>query len=135
MAKNSVAKTFAIGAVIASAAGYLAGILSAPNEGKKTRKKLKKSANRSISDVEKQLKTLHTELGELVGSAHANGSKQSEKAGKKVSSAIDSAHSAKDKLREVLSSIHEGEASDKELQKALDDARAAVSHLKKFLKR
>lgn len=136
MAKSTdLAKKFAIGAAIAGAAGYVAGVLSAPTEGKKTRKKLRKNAQNSITEFEKQLKELHTELGELVGQIKQDGTKHSESTQKKFSSALEGAHGAKDKLREVLSSIHEGEASDKDLKKALEDARRALDHLKKFIKK
>lgn len=136
MSKSSdLAKKFAIGAAIAGAAGYVAGVLSAPGEGKKTRKKLRKNAESSITEFEKQLKQLHTELGDLVGQMKNDGTTQSDKAQKKFSSAIDNAHGAKDKLRDVLSSIHEGEASDKDLKKALEDARHALDHLKKFIRK
>ncbi|CAN5171564.1 hypothetical protein BH09PAT3_BH09PAT3_0750 [soil metagenome] len=137
MAKSSsdIIKKIAVGTAIAGAAGYVAGILSAPKEGKKTRKQFKKSADRSIAEVEKQLKELHTELGDMVKDAKGNGDKLSDTTQKKFGSALESAHTAKDKLRQVLSSIHEGEASDKDLRGALEDARRSLDHLKKFIKK
>ena len=135
MAKSGTVKKLAFGAAIAGAAGYIAGVLTAPAEGKKTRAQLKKTAENGISDVEKQLKQLHGELGDLVESAKENGADVSGRAGKKFSSAVDSAHEAKDKLRDVLSMVHEGEATDKELKKALEDARRSLDHLKQFIKK
>jgi gas vesicle protein len=135
MAKGNLVKKIAVGAAIAGAAGYLAGVLSAPAEGKKTRKHLKKSAEFSVGGIEKQLKQLHTELGDIVGDAKNSSDKMSGRAQKKFGEAIDNAHSAKDKLRVVLSSVHEGEASDKDLKKALEDARRSLEHLKNFIKK
>lgn len=132
---SSALQKIAIGAAVAGAAGYIAGVLSAPGEGKKTRSELKKTAGKNVTDVEKQLKELHTELGSLMGQAKANGDDISDKTQKKFTTAIDSAHSAKDKLREVLSSIHEGEASDKDLKRALEDAKRSLDHLKHFIKK
>lgn len=135
MGKSSAFKKIAVGAAVAGAAGYLVGVLTAPNEGKKTRKQLKKSAERSIGDAEKQLKQLHSELGDLVEDAKTDGKEMSGRMQKKFGSAIENARDAKDKLREVLSAVHEGEASDKDLSKALEDARRAVDHLKQYLRK
>jgi gas vesicle protein len=134
MAKNLV-KKLAIGAAIAGAAGYVAGVLTAPAAGKKTRKQLKKSAEQSMTEVEKQLKQLHSELGDLVDEAKNGGDQLSGRMQTKFSGAISNARTTKDKLREVLSSVHEGEASDKDLKKALEDARHALDHLKQFIKK
>jgi gas vesicle protein len=59
-------KKFAIGTVVAAAAGYIAGILTAPKSGKETREDLKDTAVRTYSAAEKQLKALHTELNQLL---------------------------------------------------------------------
>jgi gas vesicle protein len=135
MSKSSALKKIAVGAAIAGAAGYVVGTLTAPREGKKTRKKLQKTADKSMADVEKQLKELHRELGNLMNDAKGNGSELSDRMQKKFGGAVDNARNAKDKLREVLSSVHEGEASDKDLNKALQDARHSLEHLKRFLKK
>jgi gas vesicle protein len=134
MAKGTL-KKIAIGTAVAGAAGYLAGVLSAPKEGKKTRKELKKSADRSMAEVEKQLKELHTELADMLTDTKKQGDKISGSTQKKFGKALDGASSAKDKLREVLSSVHEGEASDKDLKRALEDAKRSLKHLKEFLKK
>ena len=133
MAKTNAFKKLAVGAAVAGAAGYVVGVLSAPKEGKKTRRELKKTAEHSITDVEKQLKQLHTELGELM--SKAKDTTTSSDHAKQIGGALKSANSAKDKLREVLSSIREGQASDKDLKKALEDAKHSLVHLKKFIKK
>lgn len=130
MAKGML-KKIAVGTAIAGAAGYFVGVLTAPKEGKKTRKQLKKSADRNIADVEKQLKDVYTELGQLMG--NAKGVKMNGQTQKKFGKAVSNAGNAKDKLRQVISSIHEGEATDKDLSRALEDARRSLQHLKQFL--
>lgn len=132
MGKGSTLKKIAIGTAIAGAAGYVVGVLSAPNEGKKTRQQLKKSADRSVNSAEKQLKELHTELMQLMDDAKKGGDDLSGRTQKQFTTAVDRAKDTKDKLREVLSSLHEGEASDKELQSAVEDAKRSLEHLKKF---
>lgn len=134
MAKN-ILKKLAIGAAVAGAAGYVAGVLTAPAEGKKTRKQLKKTAELSVTEVEKQLKQLHSELGDLVDEAKNGGADLSGRMQTKFSGALSNAHAAKDKLREALSSVRDGEASDKDLKKALEDARHSLEHLKRFIKK
>lgn len=130
---NNTVKKLAIGTAVAGAAGYLVGVLSAPKAGKKTRKDIKKGAEKSVNDLEKQLKELHTELNKLVAETKDEGLSVTTK--KKFTSAVDTAKTTKDKLRDVLSAIHEGEADDKELDKALKEAKQALEHLKSFIKK
>jgi len=42
---------------------------------------------------------------------------------------------AKEKAREILSAVHEGDADDKDLKKAVDEASKAVAHLRTYLKK
>jgi gas vesicle protein len=135
MAKSSILRKIAVGTAVAGAAGYVAGVLSAPSEGKKTRKKLKKTAEQNISELEKELKDLHTELGKFMDTAKKKGDKISHKGDKKFTTAINNASGAKDKLKHVISSIHEGEATDKDLAKAVEDAKHSLDHLKHFFKK
>ena len=52
-------KKFAIGTVIAAAAGYVAGLLTAPKSGKETREDIKNTAVKTYKVAEKELKELH----------------------------------------------------------------------------
>lgn len=129
------AKRLAIGAVVAGAAGYVAGVLTAPKSGRETRDDLKKAAEQGVNEAEKQLKNLHTELGEKVDEAKDQGEKLTGKAEKEFKSAVDKAKDAKEKAREVLSALHEGDADDKDLKKAIADAKHALDHIKDYLKK
>ncbi len=132
---GKIAKRLAIGAAVAGAAGYLAGLLTAPKSGKETRAELKQSGVASMSEVEKQLKLLHTELGKLVDETKDTSNDMSDKAQKEFKKLVESAKDSKEKLREVISAIHEGEAADKDLNDALSDAQHAIEHIKDYLKK
>lgn len=130
--KNST-KRFALGTIFAAAAGYLAGILTAPKSGKETRQEIKDTASKSISEAEKQLKKLHTEINELLARAKEQADKASGKAKSELEAAIESTKKVKEKAREILSAVHEGDTEDKDLKKAIDEANKAIDHLKSYL--
>lgn len=134
MSKNT-AKKFAVGTVIAAVAGYLAGILTAPKSGKETRSDIKEKATETYTAAEKELKKLHTELGDLITEASEAVSKLKGKSKKELDDVIAKSETAKQKTRELLSSLHDGEAEDKDLQKAITDASKAISHLSDFIKK
>jgi gas vesicle protein len=129
------AKKLAIGAAVAGAAGYMAGLLTAPKSGRETREDLKKAAGQGVTEAEKQLKNLHTDLGKAVDEAKVRGDKLSGKAQKELKDLASKAKDTKEKVREVLSAIHEGDASDKDLKSAVADAKHALEHLKDYLKK
>ena len=131
--KKSVLKIFAVGAALSVVAGYIAGILTAPKSGKDTRAEIRDKAGATYSAAERQLKTLHTELTDLINEVSDKIS--SFKNQKDVSDALDKGRDAKQKAREVLSVLHDGNAEDKELKKAIQDATDAIEHLRNFLKR
>lgn len=126
-------KRLAIGTVVAAAAGYIAGILTAPKSGKETRQDIKEAAERTYTTAEKELKVLHTELNQLIDEARTRGSEVTGTAKESLDKAMAIAKTAKEKTRELLSAIHEGDADDKDLQKAIQEGRKAATHLKNYL--
>ncbi len=132
---SKTAKKLAIGTAVAGAAGYLAGILTAPKSGKETRGDIKETAQRGITEAEKDLKKLHTELGQLLTEAKEKGSSVGGKTQKDLTDLLTKAKDTKEKAREMLSVIHEGSAEDKDLRKAISDATKAVDHIKSYLKK
>jgi gas vesicle protein len=134
MAKDSM-KKFALGAAIAAAAGYVAGILTAPKSGKETREDIKQGAKTAVATAEKELKVLHTELSKLLDEARGRTEDAKGAAKENLEKAMAAAKVAKEKARELLSAVHEGDADDKDLKKAIDDATKAVDHLKVYLKK
>lgn len=133
--KRNTIKKLAIGSTIAAVAGYVAGILTAPKSGKETRNDIKQTANQGIASAEKELKKLHTDLDELIKDAKTNGGKLSKRAQAELNELVEKAKDSKEKVREVLSAIHEGDADDKDLQKAIKQASQALKNLKKYLKK
>lgn len=131
--KSSIAKKIALTTLAAAAAGYLAGILTAPKSGKETRKDIKDTAKRGYSEAEKQLKKLHTELNQTLEEAKTKLGTLNGKAREELDAAMNVAKQGKDKARQLLSAVHEGEAEDKDLQVAIEEARASLEHLKKYL--
>ena len=129
------AKRFAIGATIAAAAGYIAGLLTAPKSGKQTRSDIKAAADRSLAEAEKELKRLHTELGKVIDEAKVRGDKLGSQAQKELTKLVEKAKDTKEKAREMLSALHEGDAEDQDLKRAIVNANRALDHLRDYLKK
>jgi gas vesicle protein len=133
--KQHLLEKFAIGAALSAAAGYIAGVLTAPKSGRETREELKQTAADTYSAAEKELKKLHTELGDVIAEAGDRLSSLRGKGEKSLDEAVSKGQKAKDKAREVLSSLHDGEAEDKDLKKAIAEATKAVENLRNYLKK
>lgn len=131
-------RNFAIGALIVGAAGYVAGILTAPKSGKETRADIARVSNQGRAEAEKHLKKLYTELNTLIGEAqtYVNDPDSRAKTNEAISGEIvDRASSARQKAREILSALHDGNADDKDLDKAVNEASKAIASLKKYLQK
>jgi gas vesicle protein len=128
-------KRFALGAILAALGGYLAGILTAPKSGKETRKDIKDTAERTISEAERRLKKLHTQMNELLAEAKKRTASLTGKAKDELTAAVGTTNVAKEKARELLSASHEGKVEDDDLQKAIEEAQSAIKNLRNFLKK
>ena len=128
-------KRLAIGGTIAAAAGYVAGVLTAPKSGKQTRDDIRSAAERSRIEAEKDLKRLHTELDKVIKDARGQSGKLGKKAQQELNELITKAKDTKEKAREVLSAIHEGDAEDQDLKRAVKNASSALEHLRDYLKK
>lgn len=133
--RDNTMKRLAIGSAVAGILGYLAGILTAPKSGKETRQDVKDTANKSLAQAEKELKQLHTELDKVITQAKDQKGKLGVKAQRELNELIAKAKDSKEKAREVLSAVHEGEAEDKDLDRAIKEATKTLTHLKKYLKK
>lgn len=134
MSKESTGKKVALGAVIAAVAGFFAGILSAPKSGKETRDDIKDAAIKAKSEAEKSLKAIHSELNSVLADVKVKGEELGGKAKVEFEEVVVKAKKAKEKVRDVLSGLHDGDADDPDLKKALQDAKDALKSLEKFLK-
>jgi gas vesicle protein len=117
------------------AAGYLAGILTAKKSGKETRQDIANATIKAKKTAETKIKALHTTLSEMLkeGNSLLKDTKSSAKEG--FAKALENAKKAQESTREVLSAIHEGDADDKDLDKAISEANSAIEHLKTYLKK
>lgn len=128
-------KKLAVATGIAALAGYLAGVLTAPKSGKETRADIKHAAQTGMSEAEKQLKNVVSELGQLIDEAKQRGVRLGDKANAELEGIAAKAKAAREKAREVLSAIHEGDAADKDLNEAVNEATSAIKHLRTYLKK
>ena len=128
-------KKFGLGILIGAVVGVLTGLLTAPKSGKETRQDIKVAAEKGISEAEKQLKKVHTQLAALMNEAKDKATTLQGAAQKELQSVIAKTNSAKEKARMLLSASHEGKADDKDLQKAIDEANKAIEHLQAYLKK
>ena len=133
MSKEDATKKIAIGTAIAAVAGYVAGVLTAPKSGRETREDIKQNAQKGLKEAEKQLKGLHTELDKLIVQAKESSEDLSSRTQKELTNLLDKAKDSKEKAREMLSGLHEGEADDADLKKAIGDATKAIEHLRNYL--
>lgn len=132
--KDNSSGKWAIGAAIAGIAGFLTGILTAPKSGKETRDDIKSAATKAKTEAEKKLKELHSDLNTAIADVKAQGEVLTGKAKEEYNELLEKAKSAKEKVRDVLSTIHDGTPDDPELKKALTDAKVALKSLEKYLK-
>lgn len=128
-------RRLAVGSAIAASAGYLAGLLTAPKSGRETRQDLRDAAERGRVEAEKELKQLHTELDKVMKEAKAGSGKLGVKAQAELKDLLEKAKDTKEKTREVISAIHEGDAEDQDLKRAVRNANLALKNLRKYLKK
>lgn len=133
--RKKYVRRIAVGSTVAAAAGYVAGVLTAPKSGRETRKDIKNASVKGFRQAEKELKKLNTELDKVIKEAKVLSAKAGTRAKKEIDSALVKAKDSKEKAREMISAIHEGDAEDKDLQKAIKDASTSLAALKKYLKK
>lgn len=132
MSKNT-GKRYAAWTAVAAAVGYVAGVLTAPKAGKAVRQDIKDNAAKGVAEAEKQLQSVQDELKGLLDDVSHQGEKLSKKAKQELEDIAAKAGDAKSKTAEVLNALRKGTAEDKELQRALDDAKTAIKHLRSYL--
>ncbi len=133
--QHSNLKSLAIGSGVAAVAGYLAGVLTAPKSGKETRGDIKAAAKQSRAEAERELKQLHSELDKVIKESKGRGAKLSARAQKELGVLLEKAKNSKEKTREVISAIHEGDAEDQDLKRAIKNAQSSIDHLRDYLKK
>lgn len=135
MAKdNDSGKKLALGALIAGAAGYITGILTAPKSGKDTRQDISDKASDVKSEAEAKLQEAHDELSDAVAASKDKAESLGSKAKEELNETIARAKDAQSKAAELLKSVRAGKADDPSLDKAIKQAKQARKNLGKYLK-
>jgi gas vesicle protein len=137
MDKNTTKKVV-IGVMAGLAAGYVAGILTAPKSGKETRQDIKEVTSRAYREVEARLKGAYADLGDLVEMGTKKAYEFSAKGRAQFDKLSDQAVAAQGKLKNALSELRsrgEDALSDEDLQSAMESAQEAKEHLTDFLRR
>jgi gas vesicle protein len=126
-------RNLAVGGLAIAGLSYLAGILTAPKSGRETRKDLQKAALKAKAESERKLKKAHSELSDLLDQASKTADRSKTKLTDEWKSIIEHAESVRNKSRELLSAVHEGEAEDRDLQRAIAEAKKSITHVKKYI--
>jgi gas vesicle protein len=132
--KKETTKRIAVISTISLAAGYVAGILTAPKSGKETRAEIKNSSAKTLRETEKHLKELYKDLGKVMEQAAVKAKSLKGHAKEKLSELIKDAKTAQKKVKELLSAIRSGDADDPELKTAVKQASEAKKHLTNYIK-
>lgn len=127
-------RKIALGALLAGAAGYITGILTAPKSGKETREDIAGKATDAKEETVEQLKSLQVELEELIKTSKDKTLALKSNAREEFNEAVIRAKDAKNKTATLLKSVKAGEAEDPELNKAIKQAKAAAKNLSKYFK-
>jgi gas vesicle protein len=133
--QKDVAKKVAIGTSIAAVAGYVAGLLTAPKRGQDTRDDILDVAEKGKVDLEKEFKGISREIGHVVRDAKKKSVKVNKKGQAEIRTMVEKSLDNKEKLREVISAIHDGSAEDEDLKRAVKNANSAIEHLKDYIKK
>lgn len=124
----------AIGSALAAAAGYFAGILTAPKSGQETRADIGVKADDAKFDIETQFKSAETELSRVIKEAQSKTVALSAQAREEFNETLIRAKDAQAKTKVIIKGLKAGQSDDPELNRALKQARQAKKNLGKFLK-
>jgi gas vesicle protein len=132
--KSNTVRKIAIGSAIAGAAGYIAGILSAPRSGRQTRQEIANKAEDVKGSTEDQLQELSDELKDMIRTTKDKTTSLSSTARAELNEAVVRAKDAQNKAGQVLKAVRAGEASDPDLNRAIKQAKQAAKNLGKYMK-
>lgn len=126
---------FLIGATIGAIAGVVTGILFAPKSGKETRQDIKDTSKKVYEKLLAESNKLQVELTDLIKKAEARAKEAGTVMSDKAKVLVDQARHTKDALKVLATSVKNGEAEDKDLDKAIKNAKEAKDALAAFLKK
>ena len=120
-------KSFIGSGLILAAAGFVAGILTAPRSGRRTRDKLKKAAD--LKPLENELKTIYEETKKDLEKL----SKDHPKLSAKLDEAKKQALNSQERIQDILKAASGKSGADEDLKASLTEAKKALDSLKKYL--
>ncbi len=126
---------FLVGATIGAIAGVVTGILFAPKSGKETRQDIKDTSKKVYEKLLAESNKLQVELTDLIKKAEARAKEAGTVMSDKAKVLVDQARHTKDALKVLATSVKNGEAEDKDLDKAIKNAKEAKDALAAFLKK
>ncbi|MCA9350067.1 YtxH domain-containing protein [Candidatus Saccharibacteria bacterium] len=118
---------------VALGVGYALGVLTAPKSGKDTRQDLKEASGKLKEQLEEKYSDIQGSLSDVIEQAYSQMSSFKGSSQDKLQDLIDQAKDAEYKVKDVFRAVRHGEASDRNLDKALNQASKAKDHLFKFL--
>lgn len=130
---KSTGEKAVIALVVGAALGYAAGILTAPKSGKETREDIKVASIKLKKDAQVKLEELKGELGKAIEHANNTAKDLSSKSRQELDVLVGKAKIAQTKAGTVLSAVKSGDADDKDLSKAVNEAKQAKKHLLKYI--
>ena len=111
----------------------MTGILTAPKKGADTRKDIKNKANEVTGAAEKNLKDLYKELSKHYDSAKEQIANAAGKGKAELEDLMPKLEESRDKLKELLSSIRDGDVDASTVKKAIKDTEATIKKAAKKL--
>lgn len=126
---------FAVVTAVAAGLGYAAGILTAPKSGKETRHDIQDKAVHTKQELTKKLEDLNADLNEAITKGKTRVKSLEASAKTELEHAVNVAVVAKDKAKDMLSAVRQGDVEDKDLKKAVKDVNSAVDNLKKYIQK
>ena len=135
MMGSKTTKRVIIGTAAGLAAGYVVGLLTAPKSGKDTRQDIKDVSTKAWRAAEIKLKKLYSDMSDLIDQATKKAKQLSGRSKEKLNELVDDTKEAQQKVKEVISAIHDGDADDPELDSAVKQANDAIKHLANYMKK
>ena len=120
---------------IATAIGYILGLVTAPSSGKYIRDNFKQFGQKGKDEAERALRSVNAELADALSEAMKRGGHLNGTARTDLDSLMVTARSARDKARTVIEAVQSGDTEDEDLQLAVNKARSALEHLREYLKK
>ena len=130
---NKETKNLGIAIIAGLAAGYALGLLTAPKSGKETREDIKVAGTKAYRAAEAQLKNVYEDLSDLIAKASAQGKKLGAKGREELDDLLAAAHDAQGRVKQLITSVRRGDATDGELEDAVAAAEVAKDELRTFM--